>query len=219
MTPSSQGQWAPPQPPNTWIPPQGQQAPWVPQQGQAPWIHQQGQLPPAPPQWGPPPQQPGPWGPPPPPKKSKRIGLWIAIGAVAVIGIGGAAGISGNNDKPAAAKAPSSGTHSGTSSSTKKSPLDHSEDAAITSCSKDATTGFPTAKVKITNNSSKSSNYIVTVAFTSADGSVQYDTGLAAVDNLNPGQTTTSDASSLKDDVPAGFVCKIEDTTRLSAVG
>jgi len=47
----------------------------------------------------------------------------------------------------------------------------------------------------------------------------QYDAGFAAVSNLNPGQTTTAEANSLKDGVPSGFTCKIEDTTRFSAVG
>lgn len=131
----------------------------------------------------------------------------IALAAVAVAGLGLTA-----CEAPADAGSSSSNPGSAT-----KSTVDHSEDVQITSCKKDASTGFPVASVKVTNQSSKSSNYIVTVSFN--QGAEQLDTGLATISNLNPGSSGTQEATSFKSDVPSGFTCKVEDTTRMSAIG
>jgi hypothetical protein len=137
---------------------------------------------------------------------------------VAVIVIAAAVGgTAGSESDDTTAKKQTEGTDTGKADEGTKSSTDHSEDAQIVSCGKDDTTGFPVAKVKVTNNSSKSSNYIITVSFN--NGSEQIDTGLASANNLNPGSSTTQEAASLKSDVPAGFTCRIEDTTRYSAVG
>lgn len=76
--------------------------------------------------------------------------------------------------------------------------------------------GSPEAHLTIKNNSSKTSNYIITIAFDSPDGGTQYDTGLAAVDNLTPGQTSQTDATAFKQ-VSTKFVCKIASATRYAA--
>jgi len=78
--------------------------------------------------------------------------------------------------------------------------------------------GFATSTLRITNHSSKPSNYMVTVTFESPDGATQVGTGLAAVNSLQPAQSTVQDVSSLA--VPAGaFVCKVNPTgvTRYAA--
>jgi hypothetical protein len=76
----------------------------------------------------------------------------------------------------------------------------------------------PRATLSITNNSSKASNYLITIAFESPDGTKQLDTGDATVDNLGPGQQTTTNADSLKSGLRhKKFVCKVADVTRLSA--
>jgi hypothetical protein len=78
----------------------------------------------------------------------------------------------------------------------------------------------PSATLTVVNHSSKQSNYIITVAFDSPDGKTQLDTGTATVENLNPGQTTSVEAPSLKSDLRnVQFTCKVADVTRLSAVG
>jgi hypothetical protein len=74
------------------------------------------------------------------------------------------------------------------------------------------------ATLSITNHSSKTSNYLITVAFDSPDGATQLDTGNAAVQNLAPSQTTTETASSLKSETRSQhFVCKVADVTRYAS--
>lgn len=77
----------------------------------------------------------------------------------------------------------------------------------------------PSAKLSVTNNSSKPSNYLVSVAFESADGKTQLDTAGATVQNLAPGQTAATDATSLKRELRSStnFNCKVSKVTRLAA--
>lgn len=89
------------------------------------------------------------------------------------------------------------------------------DDVEIVGCSSNEY-GWPEAQVKITNNSSKASNYIVEVAFESEDGSTQIDTSMVAVNNLQPGQAATDEASSLNE-VSGAFVCKVTDVTRYAS--
>lgn len=100
-------------------------------------------------------------------------------------------------------------------SGTSNDAFQHSEDVTITSCAPDET-GDLHATVHVTNNSSKPSNYIITVAFESADGATQLDTAPVAVDNLNAGQSATEEALSVTTATP-GYTCKIADATRLAA--
>jgi hypothetical protein len=100
---------------------------------------------------------------------------------------------------------------SGTSNDT----FQHAEDVKITSCVKDPTSGFADAKVTVTNNSSKPSNYVITIAFDNADGS-QLATSPVFVSNLDPGQSSVQDANAITDATP-GYTCKIADATRNAA--
>lgn len=183
-------------------------------------------------QWGPPPgggygppnQGYGPpqgqWGPPPPPKKKhtgRNIVLGI-VGAIVLIVIISAIASSSGSKKSTTSSAPSTKSSTG-SSKQQTGPLDHSADVQITSCTTDPTISAPTAKLTVTNSSSKPSDYYITVAFESKDGATQYDTGNAFVQNLGPGQSSTQDAPSLKQDIPAGFTCKLVSADRTSAVG
>jgi hypothetical protein len=113
----------------------------------------------------------------------------------------------------------SSGTSGTTSSSSSKAPaaVDHAEDVTITACTADTTTGYLDAKVKVTNHSSKTSNYAITIAFESKDGSEQLDTGIVAVNNLAPGQSSDQDAVSLKSAPAGGYNCKLADLTRYAS--
>lgn len=95
------------------------------------------------------------------------------------------------------------------------------KDVAITAC---ALSGNdlegPSAKLTITNNSSKKSNYIITVAFESPDGSQQLDTATTSVNNLEPDQSSVQAAVSFDSDLrDTPFECRISDVTRMSAVG
>lgn len=106
---------------------------------------------------------------------------------------------------------PSGTKGSGTSNDT----FQHAEDVTITSCVADAA-GDLDAKVTVTNNSSKPSNYVVTIAFNSADGSKQLDTGDVVVNNLSAGQSTVQDALSVTTATP-GYTCKVADAMRTAA--
>lgn len=103
-----------------------------------------------------------------------------------------------------------------TPATAKSGPLQHAEDVTITSCAPDATTHYYAAMVTITNHSSKTSNYSITIAFDSPDGATQYDTGLVAADNLGPGQSKMDSATSLKD-AAGPYTCKLADVTRYAS--
>jgi hypothetical protein len=125
-----------------------------------------------------------------------RLAVALAVGVLAVTGCASTSG-------------------SGSTAKTSK-PLSHVEDAKIVACAKDPS-GFASAKVQVINNSSKPSNYIITVAFESKDGSTQIGTGLASINSLQPKQKAVEEANSLKEAPAAGYTCKISDVTRLAA--
>lgn len=76
--------------------------------------------------------------------------------------------------------------------------------------------GFMVADIPVTNNSSERSNYSIEVTFEGADGS-QLDTGLAPVESLEPGQSTTARAQTLTEPPPDGqFDCRVVEVDRFS---
>ena len=89
-------------------------------------------------------------------------------------------------------------------------------DVTVAGCTTDPTLNTPKATLSVVNHSSKSSNYLITVAFDAPDGS-QFDTGNASVQTLAPGQTASTDATSLKENPPSGITCKVTDVTRLAS--
>jgi hypothetical protein len=90
---------------------------------------------------------------------------------------------------------------------------DEVDDVAIEKCEKDPTTGWGTATIKVTNNSSKASTYTITIKF--EDGKTSYGTGAAFVDRLDPGQSTTQKVASLQD-FPSG-TCKVAEVERFAS--
>lgn len=91
------------------------------------------------------------------------------------------------------------------------------DDVTIGTCAADAG-NYLVAEVTAKNNSSKRSNYIITVAFESPDGSEQFDTAIAAINGLAPEQSATETAQTLTE-ASGEFTCKVTDVTRLSAEG
>lgn len=115
-------------------------------------------------------------------------------------------------------KVTSSTTVSNSPSASSTSSIPHAEDIKITACANGGL-GGPTATVVVTNHSSKASNYIVTIAFDSADGKTQLGTGDVAVNDLQPGQSSspqTADSLSTTPG-PAGFTCRLTDLTRYAS--
>ncbi|HET6951148.1 MAG TPA: hypothetical protein VFI47_12275 [Acidimicrobiales bacterium] len=79
--------------------------------------------------------------------------------------------------------------------------------------------GLMMAEVPVTNRSSERSSYVIQVSFEAPDGS-QISTAPALVSALEPGQSTTTRAQTLKRP-PAGgeFTCRVADTNRFSEEG
>jgi hypothetical protein len=137
-----------------------------------------------------------------------------------VISVISAAASSGNKDsstnnvapKPSASASKKANSGGGSNNS-----LDHPEDVTIQSCASDEA-GFATAKVVVTNNSSKPSTYFVEVAFDSkADGS-QIGTGNVFVDQLQSGQQSSpQDANSLQTAPASGYTCKVVSSQRTAS--
>jgi hypothetical protein len=73
------------------------------------------------------------------------------------------------------------------------------------------------ATLRVTNHSSKASNYMITVVFESPDGSTQLDSTIAAVNNLASGQKSDVEAPTLKDAPTGGFKCRVADVTRYAS--
>ncbi len=78
--------------------------------------------------------------------------------------------------------------------------------------------GFMSATLKVTNQSPKTSNYIIEVSFDRAGGDEQLTTAPALVNSLAPGQVTEVVAPSTE--APLGdFECRVGFVERLSAEG
>ena len=89
------------------------------------------------------------------------------------------------------------------------------DDVKITSCSVDELTKFPSAKVTITNKSSKTSNYAVEIEFTDSKGT-RLDEGMASTNNLAPKQVSKQTAGGLTE-ASGPIKCKITDVTRYAS--
>lgn len=133
-----------------------------------------------------------------------------AAAAVTLVGCGTATpGATGTAGKVTSGATPTASSSSG---------IPHAEDVKITGCANSAL-GGPAATVVVTNHSSKASNYIVTIAFDSADGKTQLGTGEAAVNDLQPGQSSAPQSAQAltQTPAPAGFTCRLSDLTRYAS--
>jgi hypothetical protein len=83
-------------------------------------------------------------------------------------------------------------------------------------CHTDAS-GFMVADVEITNHTSKSSNYILSVSFVE-NGSVTTSSS-AFLDNLPPGSTGTAPATTSATPTGSDFTCQVDSVQRFSAEG
>lgn len=152
--------------------------------------------------------------------------LGVAGAVVLIIVIASVAAESGSSKKastttPASAAAPvatsSATTAAPAVTSTPKSAPSHAEDVAIAACTPDEL-GNASAQVVVTNHSSKSSNYLITIAMESKDGKTQVGTGNVVVNNLGPGQASSPQtADSVTPAPPAGYTCRVADITRFAS--
>ena len=78
--------------------------------------------------------------------------------------------------------------------------------------------GLMASTVRVTNHSSKRSNYVVDVVFESADGSRQLAARSIFVNDLEPGQATQQEAGTLTPSPPR-FDCRVSQVQRFSDEG
>lgn len=81
----------------------------------------------------------------------------------------------------------------------------------------DAGYGFYNVAVDVTNNSSKRSDYFITVAVESPDGTTRYDSTTIPVMGLEPGQTTSEKMPLLADTLPADATAVVKEVQRTAS--
>jgi hypothetical protein len=77
--------------------------------------------------------------------------------------------------------------------------------------------GLSHVRIPVTNNSSKRSDYWIEMSVTSADGATQYDTTIATLSNVEPGQSATAETVITKD-FPADALVKITEVQRTASL-
>lgn len=129
----------------------------------------------------------------------KRFGVAVICAVLAVAGCTSSSKTSGGT------KSVNSGNKSAAS------------EVKITTCKKDPVLGYITVKGTAKNDTSKRSDFAISLAITSADGKTQLGTTIALAQNVEPGQTAVWDAPSTVDFQP-GAVCKVSTVQRTASL-
>jgi hypothetical protein len=149
--------------------------------------------------------------------KKKRwwvIGLLVVIIAASATGTnsGDSGGGSGNGSDNRPTDTPTENTiDPGIGSQ------DATADLVSLDCGKVDAIGFRYPAVTVKNNSSKPSNYWITIVAESADGSQRYDDTIVLINSLGPGQTMTEDGLPFTNDIPSGAICKVSEFQRTAS--
>ncbi|GCD46138.1 FxLYD domain-containing protein [Streptomyces paromomycinus] len=88
------------------------------------------------------------------------------------------------------------------------------DDVKVTGCSVDGATGWPAAKLLITNRTERTFNYMVQVEFVDASGT-RIGTGAAAENNLASGQRAKATAQGFVK-ASGSIKCRVTDVQRYS---
>ncbi|WJV48553.1 hypothetical protein [Streptomyces flavofungini] len=135
--------------------------------------------------------------------------LYVALIAVVLVAIVVALVLAGGGGEE---KPPDQGP---AQEQTAPSEPDARADARLTKCSVDPSTRWPTAELRITNHSSKTSDYSVEVEFVGADG-VRIAEGVAVTSNLAPDRAANESAVGIRQ-TSGKVVCRITDVTRFAS--
>ena len=76
---------------------------------------------------------------------------------------------------------------------------------------------WSTPVVRVTNNSSKASDYMIEISAESADGSELFDSSTAVITALAPGQSTNAEAMPFTKELPTGAICKVKTVSRTAS--
>lgn len=163
---------------------------------------------PPPPGWGPrppegpPPGPPGPssWGAPPPPPKRRNTCLIVALilGGLAILTVVGVIIAIVAVDRTVKLP-PGKGV---------------ARDVEITACEVAGDSRWPRADLTVTNHSSKTSDYVISVEFVTSSGT-RVAEAATTVDNLAPDQVAKERAQSLTQ-VDGPITCNITNVTRFA---
>jgi hypothetical protein len=144
----------------------------------------------------------------------RHVGRWILIMFAILIGI--SVGVSAGNTKHTTTTQSTTEAKSTVSSiSQGLGARDASADVGTPIMAPPDSIGFQEITAPVTNHSSQRSNYWITAAIESADGSIQYDTVTMSVRGLEPGQTGT--AKGMGSAAPAGARVRITQVERLAS--
>ena len=149
--------------------------------------------------------------------KKKRVLLPVALIALIVLIMAVSGGDDNKNNSTASTTASSGSTASGVSKGIGAN--DAAADVTVVKLGDVDVLGFRKAELKITNNSSKRSNYIIELSLESADGKTQLDTSTVTATNVDPGQSTGGNVlpfTKVKN-APADAVIKIKTVSRTAA--
>lgn len=143
--------------------------------------------------------------------KKKRFWLLAVVAVVVVAAAAGGGGSDSNSDTNTAGASTSGSTDSiGQGLGSK----DASGDVDSVECAPGDV--FVDVTVKVTNRSSKTSNYFVTVVAESQDGMTKYDDTTVMILDLKPNQTMTEE-SIFTNEIPSDAVCKVSEVQRTAS--
>ena len=151
--------------------------------------------------------------------KKKR---WWLLAIVAVVIISTAIGSGGSGDEASSGTSKGGGTESTEAPSTDDTigtglgSKDATADINSLECGTPDAIGMTYPSVSVTNNSSKASDYFITIVAESADGATKYDDTIVMITGLAPGQTMTEEGM-FTNELPVGAVCKITEVQRTAS--
>ena len=145
--------------------------------------------------------------------KKKR---WWLLAAVVVVSVAAATSGGTGTNQTTSSGDDSSATQTEDSISTGLGSKDASDDIVDIDCGTPDAIGISYPTVTIKNNSSKQSDYFVTLVAESADGSTRYADTIVSVMGLNPGQTTTEKGMWMEE-FPSGAICKVSEVQRTAS--
>jgi hypothetical protein len=137
---------------------------------------------------------------------------WWLAGAVIILVVAAvaSAGGGGSSTDTSASTGGDSGISSGLGSQ------DASADVQSLDCGAPDAIGVTYPKVTVKNNSSKASDYMITVVAESADGGTKYDETSVFITALQPGQSMTEEGM-FTNELPSGAICKVTEVQRTAS--
>jgi hypothetical protein len=146
--------------------------------------------------------------------KIKTIGLGLSLAAL--IGLGAACSVPEDADK---ADAPTDDAGTDTTISSGLGSQDATADVGAPILDAPDAIGVSYLHIPVTNNSSGRSDYFIEVAIESADGATQYETTLATLSGVEPGQAASAEGMVAwgSDPAPADATVRITTVQRMAS--